>query len=232
MTVETINNGIEDLDNTLPSGTDPKSEGDNHLRNTKLALGLSFPNTSGPWNTTSEISAGGFNANLSRVRNVGTPTDQFDAVRKGDNDATNTRIDDAEARITVNENDIVILYGNDAAFNDRITTSEDDIAALQAQAATFSSFGNVDAAGIIQGGSGDFAVTKVGTGQYNIIFTEAASGQYAQSLSVMPQGVPPFSLARSIDVIPISTTTWGVYIYQSNNGAQTDAAFTFSRLAD
>lgn len=231
MTVETITSGIEDLDDTLPSGTDPKSEGDNHLRNTKLALGLSFPNSDGAWNTTDQIKAGGFDAKLSPIVQVGTPVDEFDAVRKGDLDATNTRIDDAEARITVNEEDIVILYGNDAVFNDRITQNEDDIAQLQSQAALFTSYGNVDENGLILGGSGDFTVAKVGTGHYEITFTEAASAVYEQSLSVMPLGVPPFSAARTIDVFPGSTTVWSVAIYLTN-GNESDAQFTFTRQAN
>jgi len=92
MTVETINNGVEDLDKNLPAGTDPKSEGDNHIRNIKDAIGLSFPNSDGAWNTTSEIQANGFNANTTRIRNVGTPTDATDAARKGETDSLDSRV--------------------------------------------------------------------------------------------------------------------------------------------
>lgn len=107
MTVETITNGIEDLDPNFPAGTDPVSEGDNHARNTKLALGLSFPNSSGAWNTTSEIQANGFNAKTFRVRNVGTPTDVTDAVRKGDTDALEARIQNLE-----NQSALFQSFGN------------------------------------------------------------------------------------------------------------------------
>lgn len=50
MTVEAITSGaastISDLDSSLPAGSDFKSEGDNHIRNTKKALQLTFPNIS------------------------------------------------------------------------------------------------------------------------------------------------------------------------------------------
>lgn len=39
---------ISDLVATNPTSTDPKSEGDNHLRNIKTALKTDFPNISGP----------------------------------------------------------------------------------------------------------------------------------------------------------------------------------------
>lgn len=39
---------ISDLVVTNPTSTDPKSEGDNHLRNIKTALKTDFPNISGP----------------------------------------------------------------------------------------------------------------------------------------------------------------------------------------
>jgi|GEM_PF-6641534 len=50
MTIETITSGaastISDLDPTLPAASDPKSEGDNHIRQTKKALQLTFVNVS------------------------------------------------------------------------------------------------------------------------------------------------------------------------------------------
>jgi hypothetical protein len=47
MTVETVN-GISDLNATYPAGGDPKSEGDNHVRNIKTALKTDLPNITGP----------------------------------------------------------------------------------------------------------------------------------------------------------------------------------------
>ena len=55
MPLESNVNGIEDLNAAWPTATDPKSEGDDHLRNTKLAVQGTFPNTTGAWTTTNEI---------------------------------------------------------------------------------------------------------------------------------------------------------------------------------
>jgi hypothetical protein len=49
---------IEDLNATWPLGTDPRSEGDDHIRNIKAALQASFPNTTGAWKTTDSIECG------------------------------------------------------------------------------------------------------------------------------------------------------------------------------
>lgn len=47
MTVETVTY-ISDLDSSLPLPSDPKSEGDNHLRNIKAAIRATFPSITGP----------------------------------------------------------------------------------------------------------------------------------------------------------------------------------------
>lgn len=225
MTVETINNGIEDLDDTLPAGTDPKSEGDNHIRNTKLALGLSFPNSAGAWNTTSEIQASGFNAKDVKIRNVGTPVDATDAAQKG-------QIDALDVRVTSNDDDITALEQNDAVQDAALTDHETRITDLEAAASKFTSYGYIDATGAITGGSGDFSVNKLGTGEYELVFNEAATAQFNQSMNVNTVGVPPFSLARTIDVAAVSATNWGVYTYNANNGNPIDAGFTFTRQAN
>lgn len=49
---------IEDLAPGNPLGTDPKSQGDDHLRLIKACIKNSFPNTDGAWTTTSAITAG------------------------------------------------------------------------------------------------------------------------------------------------------------------------------
>lgn len=51
MALETVTH-ISDLVVTNPTSTDPKSEGDNHLRNIKTALKTDFPNISGVVNAT------------------------------------------------------------------------------------------------------------------------------------------------------------------------------------
>ena len=47
MTVESVTH-ISDLNATYPASGDPKSEGDNHIRNIKSALKTDFPNITGP----------------------------------------------------------------------------------------------------------------------------------------------------------------------------------------
>ena len=202
MTVETITNGIEDLDPNFPAGTDPVSEGDNHVRNLKTALGLSFPNSTGAWNTSNEMRAGGFDAKTVKIRNVGTPVDATDAARKGETDALSDRV-----------------------------------SALEAQGVQYRSFGSWDSGADqqfpnIAGGTGDFTVERIGVGQYAITFTEAAAGQWEQSISVMTIGIPPFSLQRDIDVYPANATQVFIYVYNSNNGQAIDANLTFIRLAN
>ena len=55
MPLESNVNGIEDLNAAWPTATDPKSEGDDHLRNIKLGIQGTFPNTTGAWTTTDQI---------------------------------------------------------------------------------------------------------------------------------------------------------------------------------
>ena len=202
MTVETITNGIEDLDPNFPAGTDPVSEGDNHVRNIKTALDLSFPNTSGAWNTTSEVRASGFDAKTVKIRNVGTPTESTDAARKGETDALSSRIAALEAQS--------VQYRSFGSWDSGADQQFPNIA----------------------GGSGDFTVERVGLGQYVITFDEAAAGQWEQSITVMTIGIPPFSLQRDIDVFPASATQCNIYVYNSNNGQAIDANLTFIRLAN
>jgi sugar lactone lactonase YvrE len=51
MTVESVTY-IDDLDDTYPTGGDPKSEGDNHIRNIKTGITASFPNITGAMTAT------------------------------------------------------------------------------------------------------------------------------------------------------------------------------------
>ena len=202
MTVETITNGIEDLDPNFPAGTDPVSEGDNHVRNIKTALDLSFPNTSGAWNTTSEIRASGYDAKDVKIRNVGTPTVATDAARKGETDALSARVDALEAQ--------GVQYRSFGTWDSGADQQFPNIA----------------------GGTGDFTVERTAVGTYNITFDEVASGQWDQSLSVQTLGVAPFSLNRSIDVYPFDAATFIVTVYNAGNGNEVDANLTFIRLAN
>ena len=80
MPLDDIQTGIEDLNDNNPPGSDPKSEGDNHLRDIKKAIRLSFPNTNGPWTTTDEINCGGIDAGNNPVTGVSNPVGQTDAI--------------------------------------------------------------------------------------------------------------------------------------------------------
>jgi hypothetical protein len=49
---------IEDLIPANPAGTDPKSQGDDHIQLIKSTIQNSFPNTTGAWTTSDPIAAG------------------------------------------------------------------------------------------------------------------------------------------------------------------------------
>lgn len=49
---------IPELNQAWPVGTDPKSQGDDHLRMIKDCVKNSLPNMDGPWSTTDPIAAG------------------------------------------------------------------------------------------------------------------------------------------------------------------------------
>jgi len=83
MPLETLVLGIGDLNPGWPLGTDPKNEGDNHLRNIKAAVQGSWPNMIGPNVVDAAISANGFNALGNRILNVAAPLAPGDAVNLG-----------------------------------------------------------------------------------------------------------------------------------------------------
>lgn len=82
MPLETGVTGIEDLNPSWPTGTDPKSEGDDHLRNIKAAVQGSFPNMVGPNEVSGQFAADGFDANDGKIVNVANGTEQTDGVNK------------------------------------------------------------------------------------------------------------------------------------------------------
>lgn len=203
MPVETPT-GIQDLNPSWPTAVDPISEGDDHDRLTKLAIQQSFPGMTGPWVTTNQIKANGFDANANRVINVGTPVDATDAARKGETDALDNRV-----------------------------------GALEAQAATFQSFGSVESNGTISGGSGDFTVAKTGTGSYRMTFTEAASATNNQSMVCAVRGNPPFAGPFGVNVWAVSTTIYDAFFFYAYDpggapveGDLVDLNFTFQRVAN
>jgi hypothetical protein len=82
MPLESVN-FIEDMNAAWPTGTDPKNEGDNHLRNIKNGVLNSFPNTTGIWTTTNKITMGGADMTGVVVSNVGNAVATGDAVNLG-----------------------------------------------------------------------------------------------------------------------------------------------------
>ena len=54
MGLETVTNGIEDLNAAWPLGIEPKSQGDDHLRKIKTAVQLTLPDASGPYNNVAD----------------------------------------------------------------------------------------------------------------------------------------------------------------------------------
>lgn len=99
MPLETITTGIENLNPAWPTGTDPQSEGDDHLRNIKQALLQSFPNVVGPWLVEDEIAMNGANMGDGRVRNLGIGTNATDAARKGEQDDLDDRLTAVESQL-------------------------------------------------------------------------------------------------------------------------------------
>jgi hypothetical protein len=75
-------NFVEELTASWPTGTDPKNEGDNHIRVVKTAIQGSFPGMSGAWNTSQSISMVGASMGGAVVANVGDPVADLDAVNR------------------------------------------------------------------------------------------------------------------------------------------------------
>ena len=90
---------IQELNPSWPTGGDPKSQGDDHLRNIKAAIQGSFPGMSAPWFTTSQIRGGGFDAGNARIQNVGIATANTDATTKAVADAISARVTTIETNV-------------------------------------------------------------------------------------------------------------------------------------
>jgi hypothetical protein len=218
MPLESITTGIEDLNPSWPTGVDPISQGDDHVRNTKQALQLSFPNTSGAWNVTQEITTQGINVSDNRVRNVGAPTDIDDATRLGDLQAVESSLEAG-------------YLAGDAALQTQIDDTDSRVTELEAQVGKFQSFGNIDGINdVILGGSGDWTFTHPSTGVYRVTFSEAAASLYSQALVCTQVGL--FNQgADAFYVLPSDGVEWQISCY-STNGQLTDTNFSFIRTAN
>jgi hypothetical protein len=90
----------------------------------------------------------------------------------------------------------------------------------------FLSWGNVDVTGTVKGGSGDFTVSKVGTGKYEIVWAkEKGSLTYALVASAISLGGPKM-------VACFLSGVFNADIEISNSaGTLVDSAFTFTAIA-
>jgi hypothetical protein len=236
MPLESITTGIENLNPSWPTGVDPISQGDDHVRNTKQALQLSFPNTSGAWNIAQEVKTVGLDASDGRVRNLGAPTDIDDATRLGDLQAVESSLD---AQIIAGDNAVrsefaagdANLQSQINAHDTRISSNTDRIVSLEAQTGKFQSFGNIDGINVVLlGGSGDWSFVRDSTGVYTVTFNEAATSLYSQSIVATQVGV--FNAgADAFYVIPTTVTTWQISCY-SANGQLVNTNFSFIRTAN
>jgi hypothetical protein len=98
MPLESGVTGIQGLNPAWPTGTDPKSQGDDHLRTIKAAIQASFPGMTGAWITGQIIKALGYDATNARIINVGTATAATDAVTKAVTDALAARVTAIESQ--------------------------------------------------------------------------------------------------------------------------------------
>jgi hypothetical protein len=219
MPLESTYNGIQDLNPSWPTGTDPKSQGDDHMRAIKQALQQSFPVMTGAWQTTSKIKCEGLDVSGERIENVGASVDATDAARKGDVDAINNRLTPAE-------NELVRLGDVTDDNKDQIEENQQRIGALEQQQG-ISSFGAVGAqGGSGSGGSRDWSVSKIATGKYRLVFSAAAGGLDKNIL--VATCIDPNSQDAVLDVSNISSTTVEVRTYRNSSAA--DIGFNFIRL--
>jgi hypothetical protein len=108
MPVET-GDEIQDLNPDWPAGTEPKSQGDDHLRKIKQCLKNSFPNMNGAWSTTSPIKAGQATLSTELVRLDQVPKtalgwiDAAGAPVSGNTNWSSARLSQGVYQITFND---------------------------------------------------------------------------------------------------------------------------------
>ncbi len=244
MPLETTITGIQDLNAAWPTGVDPVSEGDNHVRNTKDAVQKSFPGMTGAWTTSSVISCTGVNVNNGQVTNLAPPVNPTDAARKGDVDALNTKIDDNTADIATNATNIAANATNISNNANNIAQNAADIsqnaadisqnqADIAANTATLNAMrysgGSVSGAGSIIGvPSGGWTVVKEGTGVYRLNFTDAAGSAFAQTLTVGVESSTAIQRYALVDIRDADTVA--VVLVNGANGNAIDGQFNFMRF--
>ena len=118
----------------------------------------------------------------------------------------------------------------DVASNiDRITQNESDIAGLQLFVGLSPDridWGNVSAAGAINGGNGGWNVSKIGTGKYRINFTDTPASHLNNALLITCKATIGFVTAN-YDWVDSNTVDIQTGFTSSNAAA--DNAFSFYR---
>ena len=220
MPLETVTNGIQDLNPSWPSGTDPKSQGDDHMRNTKKAVQLTFPNSTAPWQTTNKITGGGYDASGVKIEHVGVGVEATDAARKGDVDAIQDIVDAQNAEI--------------AALSAEVTALDIEVTNLQGQvdAQPKMAWGVVGSNGASGNtpGSLDWSSSRLALGYYRIVFDVAASGDdFNQAVTTTAYGTGVQAVA--IIVQPVSNNVVDIFTRETEGSAASavDTTFGFTR---
>ena len=220
--------GIQDLNPSWPTGVDPVSEGDNHVRLCKSGIQQSFPGMTAAWTTTQKINCVALDAGGGVISSLGVPLDDTDAARKGDVDALNTLIDDNAAAIATNAANIATNATNISNNATNIATNANDIADINLRLPSQYSGGSVSNAGsILSNSTGDFTVSKEGTGIYRLDFTESASTAFAQTLTVGVESAVAIQRYAVVDIRDANTIA--VIIVNGANGNAADNQFNFMR---
>ena len=169
MTVENVTY-ISDLEPANPKGGDSIAQGDNHIRNTKLALRNTFPNIDGEVKATDE--------ELNYLQGLDRPIS--DIIQEGeDSDSA------LEARVTKNEQDIALkadksyVDAQDGALSSRI----DALEAVD-HSHTIGSHTDVDLTGITEGcalvwDGAKWIAKKVGGGMLTLVEQPATVGSFS-----------------------------------------------------
>ena len=169
MTVENVTY-ISDLEPANPKGGDSIAQGDNHIRNTKLALRNTFPNIDGEVKASDE--------ELNYLQGLDRPIS--DIIQEGE-DADSA----LEARVTKNEQDIALkadksyVDAQDGALSSRI----DALEAVD-HSHTIDSHTDVDLTGITEGcalvwDGAKWIAKKVGGGMLTLVEQPATVGSFS-----------------------------------------------------
>lgn len=213
MTVENVTY-ISDLEPANPKGGDSIAQGDNHIRNTKLALRNTFPNIDGEVVTSDEELnlIQGLDRPITEIIQDGTDADDALAARVTKNEAD---IAGHGSRISKNESDIARIDAN-------LSASSGSIAALQSQVNTNTQNISNNAAAISAKADKSYVDTQDQALSARITALESKGGAMIK-LVAQPQTAGNFSLL--VDDYPSSEF---VQKYIVNMPANSTATYTLS----